>query len=84
MRAVIIPKEQASKFRQIQITWFKGIDAVELKDGSWFIAESDFKDLPSDIAINDESGSSAKDELIKFPVRDLQTGDFKIAVELLT
>ena len=79
MRAVIIPNDQAAKFRRILITWYKGIDAVELKDGSWFVSESDYKNLPDHIVVNDESGSSVKEELAKLPVRDLTLNDFQVA-----
>ena len=78
MRSIIIPKQQAYKFRKIKLNWHTGIDAVELEDGTWFIAEEDYKKLPSELTKSvGEKSYNIKSELKKLPVRELKSTDFK-------
>ena len=83
-KAIIIPDGQEEPFRKVLITSWKGIDAVQLKDGTWFVNESDYKQLPADLTVSVDSVQYVvKDELAKLEVKDLIATDFKVP-ELIT
>ena len=89
---VIIPDGQQKPFQKVMITWFDGIDAVQIKSGEWIIAESDYKRLPATLTVTKteiidlksvEVVYNVKTELSKLPVVTLDKTDFKIeAIEI--
>ena len=76
MNYIIIPKAQASLYRKRKITWFHGIDAVELKDGTFTLPErviNGMKRFPAkqrEVILQDLSKSTYDVELAKLPTTD--------------
>ena len=80
MRAIIIPRAEAPKYRRILLIPFTGIDATEKADGDYFIYEDVYKTIPVDFKLSvDEKEVTLKTELTKLPVVDLKTVDYKVA-----
>ena len=84
---VIIPDGQQKPFYKVLITPFDGVDAVQVKDLTWVIAESDYKRLPVTLTVtkteivdlkSTEVVYNIKTELSKLPVKTLVPTDFKI------
>ena len=84
-KMVIIPDGQQKPFQKVLITWYDGIDAVQLKDKTWCISESDYKRLPANITKEVEVSKdnfviyNVKDELSKLPVKTLVPTNYKVA-----
>jgi len=85
MRAIIIPNGSEKPFYKVLINWHSGIDATQLKDLTWCIAESDYLRLPKTITKEVEVTKDnfvtydVKTELSKLPVKTLLPTDFKVA-----
>jgi len=79
MEAIIIPKDQAYLFKQVNITHWDGIDAVEIKDGSFIISKSDYERLPKDICRLDKLDNSVclKTKLVKYTIKNITVADLK-------
>ena len=84
---VIIPDGQEKPFQKVLLTWHDGIDAVQVKDLTWVIAESDYKRLPVTLTVtkteivdlkSTEVVYNIKTELNKLPVKILVPTDFKV------
>ena len=78
----IIPKEQAYRFRKVLVTHWFGIDAIEVKDGTYIIGRDCYDEIKkwwpeAKITINEESLSLTK-ELDKYPIKVLTAKDFKV------
>jgi len=76
MSWIIIPKAQAALYRKRKITWFHGIDAVELKNGDFVLSDrviNDMKRFPAknrEIILSDETKSTLDLELGKLPTQE--------------
>ena len=82
---MIIEKEKAYLFKQVNITWYAGIDAVELKDGTYFIEDKLLDSIPVNLTVSKinpvdfkEVTINVKEELAKCPKNVLEAEDFKI------
>lgn len=75
MSWIIIPKEQSTQYRRRLITWYYGIDAVELKNGDFVLPERVIKGIKKfdrkfkEIELPDHSISTVDIELTKFPTQ---------------
>ncbi len=80
MDAIIIPKEQAPKYRRILLNWHIGIDPIELEDGTFFISKKCYNMIPEGFDISeDEIKLDLREELSKFAVRKILPAEFKLA-----
>ena len=76
MSWVIIPKAQAALYKKRKITWFHGIDAVELKDGTFTLPDRVIDDMKRfdiklrEIVLPDETKSTLDAELEKLPTQE--------------
>ena len=80
MSWIIIPKADVSLYRKKKITWFYGIDPVELKDGNFALPERVINDhvygmkrfpVKNRVVILPNSLSSTYDkELEKYPIEE--------------
>ena len=86
MTGLIIPKEQAPKYRKILLNWFTGIDAVELEDGTFFISKECYDMLPEGFEITrDEEKFNVKTELSKLTARKILSSEFKVSeIDIIT
>lgn len=75
----VIPKELAPQFKQVILEWWKGVDATEIKDGSYIISEWAYNELKKynrTITVADKEVSVAT-ELVKYPLVDEKNVIFK-------
>ena len=80
MDAIIISKEQALKYRQLKFDWWWGIDATELKDGTFFISKKCYDLIPEGFKLIEDGGMrDVKDELSMLATKKLRVSDFKVA-----
>ena len=76
MSYIIIPKAQAALYKKRKITWFHGIDAVELKDGTFTLPDRVISDMKRfdiklrEIVLPDETKSTLDVELEKLPTQE--------------
>lgn len=73
---IIIPRAEASKYRKIKLAWHTGIDAIELRNGDYFLKEECFDMLPVGFKY---LGVEIRTELAKLPRVELKKSDFKVA-----
>jgi hypothetical protein len=84
MKAIIIPADKAYLYRQVDVEHWWGVDAVELKDGTFFISEDDYRKLPENLQVTrmdpaskKESEILVKQEMSKLPIKDLSKSGYK-------
>ena len=80
INAIIIPRDQALKYRQIKLNWYTGIDAVEMENGDYFISKKCYDMLPEGFEITrDEVKFNVKTELSKLTARKVLVRELKVA-----
>lgn len=83
-RYYILPKGDELPYHQLKITWFSGLDPVEIASGDFILNEEAVKLLdsyPSKTVTVDEKEVNAKTELQKYPVKEAKDIIFKIYEE---
>ena len=80
----IIPEAQAKEWKQYRITWYWGIDPVQIKSGEWIVSEDCYKLLKTDFIDDAKQVSSVKVkadsvriELVKYELRAVDKIVFK-------
>ncbi len=76
----VISDTTATNLKQYKITWFYGVDPVQLKSGEWILSEECYKiaeqfiDKPIVIA---EKAAYFRQTVNEYPIRVLRKEDFK-------
>ncbi len=79
-RFIIIPESTAKELKQFKVTWYWGIDPVQIKSGEWILSEESYKiaeqfiDKPLVIA---EKAAYFRQTVDEYPIRVLRKEDFK-------
>ena len=81
---MIIEKEKAYLFKQVNITWYAGVDAVELLDGTFFIEDRLLSTIPKTLSVTrldpvlqKEVTINVYNELSSYPKREIDEDDLK-------
>ena len=81
---MIIEKEKAYLFKQVNITWYAGVDAVELLDGTFFIEDRLLSTIPKTLSVTrldpvlqKEVTINVYNELSSYPKREIDEDDPK-------
>jgi hypothetical protein len=83
-RYYVISEAQAKEWKQYRITWFFGIDPVQLKDGSWVISEKCYYEMTNRFVESKTFSTgvklradSVRIELEKYPARIVRKDEWK-------
>ena len=81
---MIIEKAKAYLFKQVNITWYAGVDAVELLDGTFFIEDRLLSTIPKTLSVTrldpvlqKEVTINVYNELSSYPKREIDEDDPK-------
>ena len=81
---MIIEKTKAYLFKQVNITWYAGVDAVELLDGTFFIEDRLLSTIPKTLSVTrldpvlqKEVTINVYNELSSYPKREIDEDDPK-------
>ena len=81
---MIIEQAKAYLFKQVNITWYAGIDAVELKDGTFFIEDRLLSTISKTLSVTrldpvlqKEVTINVYNELSSYPKREIDEDDPK-------
>jgi hypothetical protein len=81
-RYYILPEKDtlAVYYKQYKVTWWWGIDPVQLKSGEWVISEECYKVLQSQFIDKKQAVQISTDlrtNIAKYPVRTVNKTEFK-------
>ena len=73
-------------YKQYKITWYAGIDPVQLKSGEWVLSEKSYKALKTEFIDTKKQVTVAqqvRDNMSKYPIRVIRQDEWKVLEEQL-